>query len=128
MDKQPIKFIIASMLLTFVVSKPAVIFAEDTGPPVVSQIIQQSNVTQFQNWIKTNENNNRTENNLIVLPSPPPLIINKPDTNSNDSPIIESKPLTFSESQQVMLNSAPPSAPPSEEANIAFNNMMQKNM
>jgi intracellular multiplication protein IcmK len=38
------------------------------------------------------------------------------------------KPLSFTESQQAMLNSAPPAKPSSPEANEAFNGMLQQNM
>jgi intracellular multiplication protein IcmK len=48
--------------------------------------------------------------------------------NTPDSPTVLSPPLTYRQSQEIMLNSTPPSAPPSEESNTAFNAMMQQNM
>ncbi len=38
------------------------------------------------------------------------------------------KPLTYSQSQQVILNSLPPERPPGSESEQAFNSMMQQNM
>lgn len=42
--------------------------------------------------------------------------------------VVESKPMTFAESQQAMVDAAPPSPPPSPDAVAAFNAMMQQNM
>jgi intracellular multiplication protein IcmK len=43
--------------------------------------------------------------------------------------IVQSAPMSYSESQETMLNSVPPTAPPpSPEANAAFNALLQQNM
>jgi intracellular multiplication protein IcmK len=46
----------------------------------------------------------------------------------NGPPVVESAPLTYTQSQELMLNSAPVSPPPSEDASAAFNAMMQQNV
>ena len=44
-------------------------------------------------------------------------------------PVVQSAPMSYSESQETMLNSVPPAAnPPSPEANAAFNALLQQNM
>lgn len=53
-----------------------------------------------------------------VVPAHPSLIVVPPGI----------KPLTFTESQQVMLDSAPPSKPASAESTEAFNGLLQQNM
>lgn len=44
------------------------------------------------------------------------------------APMVESPMLSFEKNRAAMLNSAPPSAPPSPEASEAFNMMMQQNV
>jgi intracellular multiplication protein IcmK len=46
----------------------------------------------------------------------------------NNGPVVTSVPMSYAESQQTMLDAAPPSAPPSPEADIAFNALLQQNM
>jgi intracellular multiplication protein IcmK len=56
----------------------------------------------------------------------PSLLIVPPDKGS--SPFVKSKPLTFQQSQQIMLRQAPPAKPPSPESVAAFNNLLNQNM
>lgn len=76
-------------------------------------------VGQFQAWL---QNNGYTGSGSSKLPPkkipPPPRVVYQ-----------GKRPLTFEESQQVMLESAPPSRiPPSPDSTIAFNGMLQQNM
>lgn len=96
--------------------------------------LAQENETKFQEWLK----NNGQEHS-----SSPAVISNKSTTTSQaaasskeapvltivddkDSPVI-SPPMTYSQSQALMLKAAPPSPPSSSVSNEAFNAMMQQN-
>ncbi len=98
--------------------------------------LAQTNEAQFQAWLK----NNGQES---IPPPPVPVVSNQPTPASKpvsqskeapvltvvddqDSPVI-SPPLTYSQSQALMLKSAPPSVSPSAESKDAFNAMMQQN-
>jgi intracellular multiplication protein IcmK len=61
-----------------------------------------------------------------VSASVPSLVVVPPD--KGPSPLVESKPLSFKESQQIMLAQAPPAKPPSEESSAAFDNLLRQNM
>src|SRR5688572_27569272 len=63
---------------------------------------------------------------MITLANGTTKIFMQPD--STDSPVVETKPLTYKESQNIMLRSAPMGTPPSAESTAAFNGMMQQNM
>lgn len=98
---------------------------------------EQSNETQFQNWLKNNGQQATT--------TPPPAT-NNPETtkpaktpppqrepvltivDDQNSPVV-SPPMSYSQSQALMLKSAPPSAVNSAHSisNEAFNAMMQQN-
>lgn len=91
---------------------------------------QQMSVTQFQQWL---QNNGYAQN---APGSPPDLSGQNPSNNSfapTNRPHSRSrnahKPLTYEQSQQVMLNSVPPSnTPPVQDSGLAFNTMLQQNM
>ena len=103
--------------------------------------LSQSEIDQFQNWLKSNSQQQPPQQRLV--PPPPPKVVtrhvSKPAKKRKqcrlvampqgpDAPLVESPPMTFQESRQIMLDSAPPSKPPSPEASEAFNAMMQQNM
>lgn len=83
-------------------------FAADTSPSL------EASHTQFENWLK---------NNGTSLPT-----VQQPPTPSIPPPPKVDRPLTYTESQNVMLNSTPPFAPPSADSSAAFNDMMKKNI
>lgn len=58
-----------------------------------------------------------------------PVVISAASYPDDDSPVIQSKPLTLEQSQKIMLRSAPKSSPPpSDESNEAFNSLLHKNV
>jgi intracellular multiplication protein IcmK len=97
---------------------------------------QQMSASQFEQWVK-NEKPSLTA-------SVPPPITNTATTMPNTVPppnLLPARPhsvkthyklprvMTFEESQQAMLNAAPPiSMKPTEDSEAAFNAMMQQNM
>ena len=71
---------------------------------------------QFQQWLQSN--------GLSQAPRSPQYSADMPQP-----PRVLKQPLTYEQSQQVMLNSAPPSNVPSvPDANVAFDMMLQKNI
>lgn len=126
MDKIKIKKMGITFLLILLCGSQN-LFAQDQA---------QTDAAQFDSWLKNNGQSQpapqittqeiSTNNSpLQILPgsspdTPPPLgkIIKKRTT----------KPMSYEESQQIILNTLPPSPPVSSEAQEAFNNMMQQNM
>lgn len=110
------------------------------APTTSSPPLAQSEIDQFQNWLQSNS---RQQPPQRLVPPPPPRIVARHTAEpakkrkqcrviaiptGPDAPLVESPPMTFQESRQIMLNSAPPSKTPSPEASEAFNAMMQQNM
>lgn len=97
--------------------------APPTSPPPPSTSLppppnQGVPLAEFEKWFKTNVESN---NQAIRTQPPPPLArpTRKPLT----------RPPTFEESQQIMLNSTPPTQiTPAPDSPAAFNMMMQQNM
>jgi len=90
-----------------------------------------SDLEQFKAWLKSNHQPvpagtpTQTVTTITKTTKTNRTIV---DPNSADSLVIASKPLSYSQSQALMLRSAPPSPPPSEDSQAAFNGMMQQNM
>lgn len=77
---------------------------------------QSASANQYQQWLAANRNQQplppRVRTNETPPPAPPGY-----------------RPLTYEESQQAMLNTLPqPRNRPSQDANVAFNAMLQQNM
>lgn len=114
----------------------------------------QTDVKQFQNWLNSNMQNpgalatqapprlvapqqtaaavttaTTTTAPKTATPAPVKKILNVPTTKKNpNTPVVNTPPLTYEQSQQIMLKSAPKSDPPSADSTAAFNSMMQQNM
>jgi intracellular multiplication protein IcmK len=92
----------------------------------------QAEAAQFQDWLKNNGQGSlaSVQPSASQPTSAPPLQIIQ-DVPSSPPPIkrklTQQPPLTYDQSQQVILNSIPVS-PTSSESEAAFNNMMQQNM
>jgi len=105
------------ILLVLLSSGWHVVFADQKPVAAVSSV--QSDLAQFQAWLKNNG-----QNSPAGPPAKPKTITSPPPSG----PIIKSKPLSYSQSQQAILNSVPSSYPPSPDAQAAFNAMIQQNM
>lgn len=103
---------------------------------LLAQDEAQADAAQFENWLK---NNGQTQLLAQTNNAPPPSSDNSPvqiiQGNAPDAPppVIRKypkhpKPMTYSDSQNIILNSLPPSAPVNSESADAFNAMMQQNM
>lgn len=106
---------------------------QSPSPPAQSQ----TDVAQFQDWLKNNGQNPPAPKPPQALDQPKhpeakhhhhahKLASNMP--SGPDAPLVESPPLTYKQSQEIMLNAAPPSPPPSPDSTAAFNGMLQQNM
>lgn len=97
-----------------------------TTTTTASGAAQSFDMTSFNNWLKENKQPVMRQDFSHDVSS---RGLNNGQHHHEAAPIvIGSRPLTLQESQQIMLDSAPPSPPPSAEATLAFNGMMQKNM
>ncbi len=125
MAKIQIKTIWMIILLGFF-SGSADLFAQDQS---------QADAAQFENWLKNNGQNQLPVNNgstastsnspLQIIPADSP---DSPPASPKSVKVGPKKPLSYEESQKVILDSLPPSPPVSPEAEEAFNSMMQQNM
>src|SRR3990167_832144 len=96
-------------------------------PPQNAGVSLQSDLAQFQNWLKNN-GQGRLLSAQSLPPSsslPPPIAI---PVMQPQSRVMRSKPMTYSQSQRVMLKSLPPANQPSPEAAEAFDSLMQQNI
>ncbi len=112
------------------------LIADENGPgpeaaPAGAPPSLQSNMNQFQDWIKNNE---QAPPNAGPPPCVKPRVVKIrphriPALKGPDAPLVISPPMTYRQSQELMVKAAPaPFVPPSPDSNIAFNNMMQQNM
>lgn len=108
MDKAQIK--IAIILIIF--SLFSLSFAEEP--------VQSTEVTQFENWLKNNGQKKTVKSS--------PKKSTPSATENNEGPVIEAPPISYKESQELMLKSAPPAPPPSQDSIDAFNAMTQSNV
>lgn len=81
---------------------------------------QQMSADQFKTWLQSN--------GYTQAPVPDNNATAAPSASAPRRPLLRA-PLSYEQSQQVMMNSIPPKSPqPSEESSIAFNQMMRQNM
>jgi intracellular multiplication protein IcmK len=79
---------------------------------------------QFKQWLQGNGYPQNNPDSSRLAPDIP-----RANNTIAPNPNLNTKPLTFEESRQTMLDSAPPgNAEPSADAVAAFNSMMQQNM
>ncbi len=131
MDKVQIKKIGIGILLGFLMSSQNILAQTQPG-----NVPSSADMAQFQDWLKNNGQNplappqpNSTQSADATPTAPPPFLQGPPPSSSRRVVVVKRrKPLTYSQSQQVILKSIPESAPPSVESSIAFNSMMQQNM
>jgi len=124
MDKTRIKAAMVFLLLNLMQT----VSAQDTAPASFSAETPPSplEAAQFQNWLKNNSPEKKS----------PPAVSRKPTVSKNkiqssdtsDAPVIDAPPLTYSESKELMLKTAPASPPPSQDSIDAFNAMTQQNV
>jgi intracellular multiplication protein IcmK len=96
-------------------------------PPPPSMAANPADAAQFQRWLGPN-----TPPPMATKVPPKPKPIKRKHVKmltGRDAPLVQSPPLTYTESKQIMLDMAPPlPIAPHPESDIAFNNMMQQNM
>lgn len=96
---------------------------------------EQENEVKFQAWLKNN--GQQAAPSPLVIPDEELGSTSQAATSSKEEPVVTivnegnspviSPPLTYSQSQALMLKSAPPSSPPSSASNEAFNALLQQN-
>jgi|SRR5579872_1573896 len=130
MDKATIKKIWLTLLLGLL-SGTQHLFAQDQS---------QMDTAQFENWLKNNgqqqvlsETTTTSTTSRSSSDNSPLQIIqgNSPDLPPFSRKIPKhrpAKPMSYEDSQKIIMSSLPPSPPPSEESQEAFNSMMQQNM
>ncbi len=145
MHKIYIRIIVSLFLL---LNTHLVAFAEGevikATPPDQKKPELEPTMAEYQEWLKKNGHPKKPT-------SPPPLVVTKkpmmqsarrdeivtqedlmvpvtPDDFLEDAPVMESPPIPFKQSREVMVNSAPPYPAPSAESKEAFNIMMQQNV
>lgn len=133
-NRQSLAFFKIAILVVFLCSWPKIVLAQEPvqSAPPTSNTGVPPDLAQFQSWLESNNQNQNALAQRSNVGSPPPAS-NLPtntvvSTSTSTQSSTQSKPLTYSQSQQVMLNSAPPSPPASAESEMAFNAMMQQNM
>ncbi len=111
MDK--IKKLGIVILLTYLVSGWLTASAQ-------SDVLTQSDLAQFQSWLK---------NNGQPQPRKKPPVHKLQQAANTNTPLVKSPPMTYSQSQQVMMDALPaPAIQQAPEASIAFDSMMRQNM
>lgn len=102
-----------------------------TPSPIPTPVVNQTtntHATETTNNVSTDEKTTEQPTHDIKFPQMSMPTMKKAPVA--DSPAVESAPLTYSQSQDIMLRSAPSAnlPPPSEDAIAAFNSMMRQNM
>jgi intracellular multiplication protein IcmK len=120
MDKANTKIIIILMagILIFISGWHRVL-AQGQTDASANAVLPQVTQAQFQDWLKNN--GQEPFSTAIVSPNKSAAVDDK------NSPVVQSVPMTYSQSQNLMLKAAPSSLPPSTESTEAFNAMMQQN-
>ena len=126
MDKLKLKKIWIALLLSLL----------SGSQDLLAQDESQADAAQFENWLKNNGQTQliaQTNNNAPSSPNNSPLQIIQGNAPEAPPPVIRKypkrpKPMSYSDSQNIILNSLPPTPPVSSESAEAFNNMMQQNM
>ncbi len=125
----------------FLMGMGVIAYAAESQPS--ASPTQQQTLSQFQQWVK---NNSYAQNQPEAYPQaklPERLTVKLNETDNNNIPpsaivppmqqrVYKTKPQAkesrFEESRNVMLNSVPPSVPPSQDSVDAFNLLLQHNM
>lgn len=111
------------------------LFAQNDAPAATQS--SQPPLSEFQQWLESNgysqNGQNGPENNANGSPAIQPLANNRVKTTTTTVTrrgfvLKHPEPLTYEQSKEVMINSAPPSPPPTEDETIAFNSLLQQNM
>lgn len=122
------------------VANTANAWAVDFSPSKSSPQVAAANQDQFQQWLQSAGNasppslSNASPPATMTSTSTPAAATSPTSVPPVSLPVASrsragSRPLTYEEGQQVMLNSAPPSNLPSNpDADSAFNTMLQQNM
>ncbi|OGT38592.1 MAG: hypothetical protein A3F12_06880 [Gammaproteobacteria bacterium RIFCSPHIGHO2_12_FULL_38_14] len=113
------KLLILYFSLFMISSYAVLIYADNTPPPTTP--IQKSPADEFKHWLEQQKQN---QNQNLAANRRRPVSYN--DYGSEDD--IVSPPITYEQSQQIMLNSAPQGRVPTQDEIIAFNQMLNKNM
>jgi intracellular multiplication protein IcmK len=136
MSMMKTKHMMIMLLLSFAGSVLSPVWAEDLIPPPVpddTMPLSQAEIDQFQHWLKSNKPSQTAaaptkKKQQYVMPAESPAVITN-EGAYQDIPAVISPPMSYSRSQQLMLQSAPKSAtPPSQDSIDAFNGMMQQNV
>lgn len=97
-------------------------------PPAASDPSTQMTYEQFQQWLKTNASAQKSAPQPVP-PTSPVAGATPPPADIPPPPTVVKSPLTYEQSQQVMMETLPASTtPPSQESSIAFNTLLQQNM
>ena len=137
------KFYLKIFIAAFILATTApTIYAADPVPPN-----SLPHADQYQEWLKANAQKQDPPSAQPTPTPPPPLpasppppfkpikqsvktkeqvAVLQPDDYYTDDPEVISPPLSFKQSQRAMVNAAPPSPAPSQEANDAFNIMLRQ--
>ncbi|MEO8964338.1 MAG: DotH/IcmK family type IV secretion protein, partial [Gammaproteobacteria bacterium] len=103
-------------------------------PPPIPAASPAADMAQFQSWLK---NNGQASGGQPTIPPPPVMSSSTPSSLTTVETITtvtkrkrptRPMPLTYSQSQQAMLNSVPNTSPPNPDADAAFDSMMQQNI
>lgn len=91
-----------------------------------------SDQSQFQSWLKNNNAHPPVTSAppSAETPPPPPLkVVQMGEADDVNAPVAEGPPLTYRESQAVMLKSTPPvNTTPDADSVAAFDSMLKQNM
>ena len=131
--------LIAGLLIATLGTK--IIYAQDESAPPTNAP-PQNDASQFQTWVKNNGENQPPVGappSISTTPSPglppnpgqPSLVVVSPEGDKGNNTSLTEQPLTYRQSQLVMLNSVPPSIgnrPESADEADAFSSMAQQNM
>src|SRR3990167_2378343 len=102
MDKVQIKKIVIINILLSLMSGGQMVYAESKPSNTVSSI--QTDVAQFEKWLKNNKQNRPT-----VVKSEVQQSTAIPLMQVGDSKVVPGKAMSYSQSQQLILNSLPSS-------------------
>ncbi|HLB57301.1 MAG TPA: DotH/IcmK family type IV secretion protein [Gammaproteobacteria bacterium] len=109
-----IKIIKLTMMLILACAWQSGFAVELTPASPTTPFPTPADIARFQTWLKNN--------------GQPVQTATKAPIEKREAPIIDTPPLSYQDSQAMMLKTAPPSPPPSEESTEAFNAMTQQNI
>ncbi|OGT47752.1 MAG: hypothetical protein A3E83_04935 [Gammaproteobacteria bacterium RIFCSPHIGHO2_12_FULL_41_20] len=118
-----------TFLLLAWISMPQNVWAQSSLADATTTPSSATGDGQFQQWL---QNNGLTQGQSATAAPSVAFNTNNSSAISGQSSVVSKNPrlpLTYEQSQQVMLNAAPPSQiPPQPDATAAFDTMLQKNM